>query len=88
MIFKNAGENHPCLPVPAAFGWTLDTGSIHFSPVHCLHQPSLEAILNLIAGENAAVVEGAAAKRKYPVHRSLRYLGFQLQQKNYGTKIS
>ena len=48
MIWRKADENHPRLPAPAAFGWTFDAGSSHFSPVRCLNPPALEAVLHLI----------------------------------------
>ena len=48
MILKKAGENHPCLSAPDAFGWTFDVGSSHFSTVQCLNPPAPEAVVHLI----------------------------------------
>jgi len=64
MIWKKAGENHPRLPAPAAFGWTFDAGSNHFSPVRCLNPPAPEAIMHLIKCGCKSGCEGRCSCRK------------------------
>ena len=64
MIWRKADENHPCLPAPAAFGWTFDAGLSHFSPVRCLNKPAPEAILHMINCGCKNGCEGRCSCRK------------------------
>ena len=61
MIWRKADENHLCLPAIAAFGWTFDTGSSHFSPVQCLNPPVPEARLHLIKCRCKSRCEGRSS---------------------------
>ena len=58
MIWRKASENHPCLPGAAAFSWTLDAGSSHFSPVCSLNPPGPEAVLLLVTCVYKAIQPG------------------------------
>lgn len=48
MIWRKASENYSCLSGPSTFGWTINTGSSHVSPVCCLNPPAPKAVLHII----------------------------------------
>ena len=46
MIWRKAGEIHPCLPSPVDCGWEFDTTRHHYAPVRCLNHPAPAAVMN------------------------------------------
>ena len=48
MIWRKAGERHPCLPSPDEYGWEFDTSKHHYTPIKCLNTPAPAAVMNLV----------------------------------------